>query len=120
MQEQGKSVLGAFMFTCCARSEKHDAEAFAAIFPRTPLTGMPCNGEIGPEARTCRGNGPVTQVGNVQLQGFTAVYGLFAHPTKIRDTPLYVLDVEEAYRRSRSRRASVQAAAAVKQLKKLP
>jgi len=120
LEEQGKSVLGSFMFTCCARSEERDAKAFATIFPNTPLTGMPCGGEIGPLASAGKGPGPVTQVGNVQLQGFTAVYGLFAHPIKTRDTPLYIFDVEEAYRRSRGLRASVQAAAVVEQLKNLP
>jgi len=120
MEEQGKSVLGSFMFTCCARSEKKDARAFTTIFPNTPLTGMPCGGEIGPYARDPRGTGPVTQVGNVKMQGMTAVYGLFAYPIKKRDTPLFILDVEEAYRRSRSHRASVKATAVVEQLKNAP
>jgi len=120
VEEQGKTVLGSFMFTCCARSEERDAKAFTTVFPNTPLTGMPCGGEIGPDASESKRAGPVTQVGNVQLQGFTAVYGLFAHPIKTRDAPLYIFDVEEAYRRSRGLRASVKAAAVVEQLKHLP
>merc|ERR1711879_236392 len=120
MESEGKSVLGALMFTCCARDEHADAGAFTSTFPATPLAGMPCGGEIGPDNRQSAKEGFVTQVGNTQMQGYTAIYGLFSHPVRARTTPLYVAEVEEAYRASRTRPAAVAAAAATEQVKGLP
>jgi len=116
--EQGKTVLGAIMFTCCARDEEADAKAFTSTFPCTPLAGMPCGGEIGPDSQ--QDHGSVTQVGNTTLQGFTAVYGLFSHPVRTRAAPPNFERVDEAYSQSRSRPAAVAAAAAVEKLKALP
>lgn len=117
-EAQGKSVLGGLMFTCCARDEGADAKAFTATFPNTPLAGMPCNGEIGPNAP--QSSGCVTQVGNVQLQGYTAVYGLFSHPARVRTAPLYFAELEDAYRQSRTAPAALAAASAVESLRDLP
>ena len=53
--EQGKSLLGGLMFTCTARDARADACAFRTVFPRSPLAGMPCGGEIGPRFRAVSG-----------------------------------------------------------------
>eukprot|EP00930_Biecheleria_cincta_P072546 TRINITY_DN59927_c0_g1_i1.p1 TRINITY_DN59927_c0_g1~~TRINITY_DN59927_c0_g1_i1.p1 ORF type:complete len:407 (-),score=75.86 TRINITY_DN59927_c0_g1_i1:202-1422(-) len=116
-EEQGNSVLGGLMFTCCARDEFSDAKAFMSAFPATPLAGMPCGGEIGPDASESPGS--VTQVGNVKFQGYTAVYGLFSHPVRSGKVPLYFAEVSDAYRKSRSQPAALAAAAAVQGLKSL-
>lgn len=116
-EEQGNSVLGGLMFTCCARNERSDAKAFMSAFPATPLAGMPCAGEIGPDALESPGS--VTQIGNARFQGYTAVYGLFSHPVRSGKVPLYFAEVSDAYHKSRSQAAALAAAAAVQELKSL-
>ena len=89
------------MFSCLARDALADAAAFAAAFPHTHLAGMPCGGEIGPRFRTvpCEdGHTRATQVGEVALQGFTAVFGLFSVPVRTRaPTDVFYDDVGAAY-----------------------
>eukprot|EP00966_Prymnesium_polylepis_P015971 368589-Prymnesium_polylepis.1 len=94
------------MFTCTARHEAADAKAFTTVFPSVPVVGLPCGGEIGPRARSTPGG---TQTGDAALQGFTAVYGLFAVPERSRAVPLYFPDIAAAYEECRARPAAVAA-----------
>lgn len=84
LHEGNKALLGGLLFTCTARNEEQDANAFATTFPQAPLVGLPCGGEIGPAARRGPATGLATQKGSARLQGFTAVYGLFAVPVRRR------------------------------------
>jgi small ligand-binding sensory domain FIST len=67
---------GALLFSCLGRGQglygvpDHDSRAFASAFPRVPLGGFFCNGEVGPvEGRTF-------------LHGYTSAFGIFrARPT---------------------------------------
>ena len=100
---EGKELLGALMFTCLARSCVNDAKNFAKTFPTGPLVGMPCGGEIGPSGGS----------GEVALQGFTAVYGLFAVPVRERrPLSLQYADLEAAYAERRATPAALLAAKA--------
>ena len=115
--EQGKTLLGGLMFTCTARDERHDAQAFANVFPRTALAGMPAGGEIGPQAgfqetgRPVEGRGADT--GSVGLHGFTAVYGLFAAPAReLAPLSLHNPDVDVAFAQSRQSKPAMSTAAA--------
>ena len=112
LHEQNKALLGGLLFTCTARDEEEDANAFATTFPQAPLVGLPCGGEIGPAARRGPATGLATQKGSARLQGFTAVYGLFAVPVRSRAAPLHVADLSTAYAAARARPAAVAAAAA--------
>ena len=103
LTDANQRLLGGLLFTCTARDAADDARAFAAAFPRAPLIGLPAGGEIGPAA-----GGPpvrageVTQRGHAELQGFTAVFGLFAVPDRERaPVDIAYADVEGAYRESR-------------------
>ena len=111
-QRAGKSLLGGLLFTCTGRDCAADAAAFSDIYPNLPLAGMPSNGEIGPEAQCGSHSASATQVGRVALQGYTAVYGLFAVPVRSRCRPLPFSDVAAAYKESRNRPAAMAAAAA--------
>ena len=124
VEDEGKALLGGLMFTCTARNERRDAEGFCAAFPGAPLVGMPCGGEIGPESgahsissreiggASQGGGGSVTQTGNVALQGFTAVYGLFAAPVRRRIAAPYWDDVPGAYASMRQDPTTLAAMAA--------
>ena len=123
VEDQHKQLLGGLMFTCMARDAARDGLDFTRCFPFAPLVGMPCGGEIGPSSGEhsthVEGEGgassaaqQVTQVGDVNLQGFTAVYGLFAVPVRSRVNPLYWADVEAAYKESRQQPAAMRVAAA--------
>ena len=132
VEEQKKELLGGLMFTCTARSERSDAAHFAKAFPSAPLVGMPCNGEIGPgggvrssfdTAAAASSNiteADVTQSGDVELHGFTAVFGLFAVPVRSRAAPLHYSDLEAAYKASRATEASARVAAAATAAAELP
>jgi hypothetical protein len=147
--EQGRSLLGGLMFTCTARDARADAGAFRTVFPRSPLAGMPCGGEIGPRFRAVSG-GPsgskgssssssssscsssssnksgesavasaaasgacATQAGEVALQGYTAVFGLFSVPTRTRSpSDVHYEDVHLAYTEARRTPETVALAAA--------
>jgi small ligand-binding sensory domain FIST len=62
---------GALLFACLARGRHlfgaadHDAQAFRAELGDVPLTGLFCNGEIGPVG------------GTTYLHGFTSCFGIF-------------------------------------------
>ena len=61
-------IYAGLLFTCTARDEEDDANAFASTFPGAPLVGLPCGGEIGPAARRSTVGGPATQKGSARLQ----------------------------------------------------
>ena len=82
----GQKLLGGVMFTCSGRDARFfgeadfDAKAFGKAFGGAPLMGMAAAGEIGPKAL---GEAPLsraTQVGHASIQGFTAVFAIFAVP----------------------------------------
>ena len=117
LEEEGKELLGGLMFTCTARDESQDAKDFASAFPRCPIVGMPSGGEIGPSASRGRRGGNngsgATQVGHVEMQGFTSVYGLFAVPIKERPpVDVNYEDVAAAWKEGRERPAAMELAAA--------
>jgi len=103
IDQQQQQLLGALMFTCTARDEAADALDFAAAFPHTSIVGMPAGGEIGPSARRLSGGCEgATQTGCAQMQGFTAVYGLFAVPCKQRaPVDIGYADVDVAWAEAR-------------------
>ena len=116
-EEEGKELLGGLMFTCTARDESQDAKDFASAFPRCPIVGMPSGGEIGPSASRGRRGGNngsgATQVGHVEMQGFTSVYGLFAVPIKERPpVDVNYEDVAAAWKEGREKPAAMELAAA--------
>jgi hypothetical protein len=80
---------GCVLFSCAARGpepnphffnkQSFDATSFCSIFPTTCVIGSYCNGEIGPTAMA--GGSSATTVfrsGSASVQGFTAVFGIFA------------------------------------------
>lgn len=85
-------TLGAIMFTCGARGptlfgENHvDAKQFRTVFPSLPLVGFWAGGEIGPRALAEATPAEATRTGDADLQGFTAVFGIFRVPpvSKVR------------------------------------
>ena len=100
------------MFTCTARDAKADAWSFSKVFKGAPLAGMPCGGEVGPRFRS-KGSKRATQVGEVALQGFTAVYGLFALPIRKRErSTLFFEDVDAAFAEARRQPGAVATAQA--------
>ena len=70
------------------------------------LRSCDASGQIGPASGHASTDGQaeeVTSTGGVQLQGFTAVYGLFAVPVPApRATPLYFADLLGAWAESRA------------------
>lgn len=69
-------TIGALMFACVGRGEQlydepnFDSQLFSRYFPRVPLSGFFCSGEIGP-------------VGNSTfLHGYTSVFGILRQPSK--------------------------------------
>ena len=119
--DTGQTLLGGLMFTCTARDAAADAAAFSMLFPGTPLAGMPCNGEIGPRFRPmvsgassgASSGAEAFHAGEVSLQGFTAVYGLFSVPKRTRaPADVYYEDVGSAYAQGRQRPECVATAAA--------
>jgi len=109
---RGQALLGATLFTCTARDCRSDAAGFSHVFPHSPMIGMPCGGEIGPQAKRRQHeythNEVATQVGEVALQGFTAVYGLFSVPRRQeRRRAIRYEDVGAAFVQSRTRPAAV-------------
>ena len=73
IEAAGKSLLGGLMFTCTARNEEADAKAFTSTFPKAPVVGLPCGGEIGPRARGDTA-GRATQVGDVPLHAMLRLH----------------------------------------------
>ena len=75
-QTEGEEILGALMYTCCARGPSNsglipermsDATRFAKGFPDVPCLGFYANGEFGPLALA--GNENVFQTGRAMHQG---------------------------------------------------
>lgn len=66
----GHGCVGALLFSCLGRGmhlygvPDHDTRAFHARFPRAPVAGFFCSGEIGPVG------------GQTHLHGFTSAFGL--------------------------------------------
>jgi len=122
VEGEGKALLGGLMFTCTARDAAADAQGFATVFPTTPLAGMPCNGEVGPRVNATApasssrdATQPVraTGAGGATLQGFTAVYGLFAAPVRTREVcSVFYQDVGAAYAEKRAQPEIVAISAA--------
>jgi small ligand-binding sensory domain FIST len=69
LQRRGGEPLAALLFACLGRGEglygraDGDVELAGALFPRLPIAGAFCNGEIGPVA------------GTTHLHGYTASWG---------------------------------------------
>lgn len=87
VDEEGQELMGALMFSCAGRgpragsfiqSAMMDASHFQEQFPCVPLIGYYAGGEIGPQALA--DDHGVFQAGNVAVQGFTVVFGLFIIP----------------------------------------
>eukprot|EP00854_Cymbomonas_tetramitiformis_P006875 gene6875-8208_t len=87
VDEEGQELMGALMFSCAGRgpragsfiqSAMMDASRFQERFPCVPLTGYYAGGEIGPQALA--DDHGVFHAGNVSVQGFTVVFGLFIVP----------------------------------------
>jgi small ligand-binding sensory domain FIST len=68
------TASGAVMFSCLGRGEglyrkpDFDSQMFQRSFPKLPLSGFFCNGEIGPVGR------------GTFLHGYTSVFGIFSQP----------------------------------------
>ena len=89
--ETHQRVLGCLLFTCTARgpradffdSDCLDARTFLSdkIFgPDVPISGVYCNGEVGPNAMADHTAGTIFRQGHACIQGFTGVFGIFAVP----------------------------------------
>ena len=90
-----KDILGAAMFSCCARDMHADARAFVHAFPGVPLVGNPAGGEIGPAYADTQ----VISSGNARLQSYVAVFGVFAVPKRLEAAKhLYFEDLELEWR----------------------
>lgn len=90
-----KDILGAAMFSCCARDMHADARAFVHAFPSVPLVGNPAAGEIGPAYDDTQ----VISSGNARLQSYVAVFGVFAVPKRLEAAKnLYFEDLELEWR----------------------
>eukprot|EP00451_Oxyrrhis_marina_P014909 CAMPEP_0204323394 /NCGR_PEP_ID=MMETSP0469-20131031/9371_1 /ASSEMBLY_ACC=CAM_ASM_000384 /TAXON_ID=2969 /ORGANISM="Oxyrrhis marina" /LENGTH=592 /DNA_ID=CAMNT_0051304847 /DNA_START=8 /DNA_END=1784 /DNA_ORIENTATION=+ len=91
IQEQNKSLLGAFLFTCNGRGEHMfgepaaDAAVFRSMFPNTPLHGFFAGGEIGPSAMADREGSAFASGDKCTVQGFTAVYAALVVPARNTD-----------------------------------
>jgi len=100
-EERDEQVLGSVMFTCGARTQRFfredcaDAKRFQEAFPSVPLVGFWARGEIGPQALAEAAPSEATRTGRAQLQGFTAVFGIFRAPKASRRTLLAVLADEQ-------------------------
>jgi len=83
---QSRDVLGGLLFSCCGRTsdfyngeDNVEVSLFRRVFPRQHIGGFLAYGEIGP--RFSAGSDPDNPVReNANLQGFTAVYGMFFVP----------------------------------------
>jgi len=98
---KGDRLLGAVMFTCGGRTHRFfgepafDATAFSKIFDDVPLIGMYAGGEIGPPLLADAPPSRAFQVGNAQMHGFTAIFGLFIVPARQpRTCPLAFADAD--------------------------
>lgn len=84
--EAEEETLGAVMFTCSGRGKQFfgeefvDAAQFKSVFPDLPLLGFWAGGEIGPQAVAEATPADCCRVGRADLQGFTAVFGVFRAP----------------------------------------
>lgn len=95
----GAKVMGCILFSCTGRgpradffsSDAYDARTFLSIFPGTPLIGTYVNGEVGPNAMADATSQTIFREGHATLQGFTAVFGIFAVPEKKKVSALYEL-----------------------------
>eukprot|EP00927_Polykrikos_kofoidii_P044187 TRINITY_DN38223_c0_g1_i1.p1 TRINITY_DN38223_c0_g1~~TRINITY_DN38223_c0_g1_i1.p1 ORF type:complete len:506 (-),score=108.36 TRINITY_DN38223_c0_g1_i1:59-1423(-) len=116
---QGRHVLGALLYTCIARDgsmfhrEAVDARLFQEEFPEAPLLGSYSGGEVGPKVDSESEEEEEVELknaflrGNAQIQGFTAVFGVFLVPSRSAPSALFqraVLhgDVDEAFRELRA------------------
>lgn len=81
-------VMGCLLFSCTGRgpradffdSDAFDARTFISVFPEAPLLGTYVNGEVGPNAMADATSNTIFREGHASLQGFTAVFGIFAVP----------------------------------------
>ena len=95
--QQSKQALGGLLFTCAGRgkgfygSKDVESKVFADAMPGAGLSGMFAGGEIGPEALAAL---PVDSTfrKSAQIQGFTAVFGVFFVPKFQRPTGKIVDD----------------------------
>ena len=88
-----QTVLGTLMFTCSGRGpepgffpeEEYDACVYRQQFPHIPLFGCYVDGEIGPQLLggvTRASSLFATSVTQASVQGYTAVFCLFAVPPR--------------------------------------
>jgi len=83
---QSRDVLGGLLFTCCGRTSDFfngdpsvEVSLFTQVFPRQHIGGFLAYGEIGPKFQA--GSDPDNPARErAQLQGYTAVYGIFFVP----------------------------------------
>jgi len=92
--------MGCLLFTCSARGPEasdffsqdcYDARTFLSVFSGqvpVPIIGTYCNGEVGPNAQADVNSNTVFRQGHATMQGFTAVFGIFAAPEKKRTSAL--------------------------------
>lgn len=96
LQSKDVKVMGALMFSCISRgpgakdlsnyTRMMDAQRFENWFPSLPLCGCYTNGEIGPRAiHVDDPTQAVSRRGDVVLQGFSVVFGVFCCTTRSRD-----------------------------------
>jgi hypothetical protein len=100
-KQRNKKVMGAIMFSCSARgpnkndmlpTEMYDSSCFKQAFgDDVPLLGRYENGEIGPQAMASDEGSHIFRSGNVAVQGFTAVFGIFAVPSNKTESKLKAL-----------------------------
>jgi len=100
-KQRNERVMGAIMFSCSARgpnksemlpTEMYDSSCFKKTFgDDVPLIGRYENGEIGPQAMASDEGSHIFRSGNVAVQGFTAVFGIFALPSNKAESQLKAL-----------------------------
>ena len=101
-QLNNEKLLGALMFSCGGRGPSKrsmmgesmaDATHFEKEFVGLPCLGFYAGGEIGPMAKV--DNKIAIQNGNVAMQGFTVVFGVFIVPIPIDTKYMKLNDSEE-------------------------
>ena len=75
---RGEEVIGCAMFSCSAHgplpsssffdTESLDANTYCQVFPRAPLLGSYCNGEIGPKAMAELSAETIFRTGNATVR----------------------------------------------------
>mmetsp|Transcript_3637 Transcript_3637/g.11219 ORF Transcript_3637/g.11219 Transcript_3637/m.11219 type:complete len:184 (-) Transcript_3637:268-819(-) len=111
MEASGQELLGTAMFTCTARDGTDDLKSLLSVFGGQPVLGMAAGGEIGPRYKRGR---PSAQTGDVELQGFTCVCGLFVVPRRMQRACQLAFrseDIETEWATRRKVKAAILAAA---------